>query len=174
MKSWADYHNFPRFFLCRNTEAISRRALNCLSLVSHRTKSFHYSVADYKRRNNCKNKLPSRRYDRADRNWKSGRRRRKRRRRVETSERDLRDVHGRKDDYWEEGLVPHCVSRISLPHNIYLAVAPNFFHRATNVGIRREGHSPLTQRSQKISPIKFPISLASYYISYREQKKVLR
>lgn len=42
---------------------------------------------------------------------------------METSERDLRDIHGREADYWEEGLVPHCISRISLPHDIYHLVA---------------------------------------------------
>ncbi|KAL0110151.1 hypothetical protein PUN28_013653 [Cardiocondyla obscurior] len=44
-------------------------------------------------------------------------------------------VHGREADYWEKNLVPHCVSRISLPRDIYRHVAtPKFVfaQRTTN------------------------------------------
>lgn len=43
---------------------------------------------------------------------------------------DLHDVHSRGADYWESGLVPHCISHISLPHQSPV-VARNFHLTAT-------------------------------------------
>lgn len=151
LSRWEDYHNFPRFSCAGTPKRFHHVHSNPLVLIvwtlsHHRAKSFHYPVADCKRHEIiAKINLQADRT--ALREWRRrGRRRRsRRRRRMETSERDLRDIHGREADYWEEGLVPHCVSRISLLHDIYrLGTAPNFFRlTATNVGIRREGHSPL-------------------------------